>query len=368
MKTHVCLGLFLSVVCLSSHAQTRTYFPFFQQEYFFGHHPSPRTEARGRADVALGGQVSSLLYNPAGITSLSDWEVMASTSAPFYVLNASNYSFLGLSKQLLPKVRAALSLNRFSVGPSGFDVTIANQRYEVDEPVVNDLILTVAASPLAHLHVGVNAHLFSWKIFDDVSRARSLYLDIGAMYDLPLANNGKLKFGGSITNVSYSQIEFSSPTGETSSNVFPVIGRIGAAYVKRFTFLWPKGGGEQPVDVVLTTEVQDLFNSEFREAIKLGGEAIFAEFLVVRLGWYTRSEDDMGVATNLSRISDVTYGLGVQLPLNQITQGKLPVRVYLDYMSLENPPVVQSGPRRSNKRGFSIRVAAPLSSIENDSN
>ncbi len=343
------------------YAQRRPYFTLFQQEHFFGPVPGARSEAMAKTDVAVGGTVTSVWYNPAGVGTIADWEADLSTSGPFYVLRESDYYFAGFAKRIHPKIVAALSVNQLAIGPTSFQIDIAGQDYPVDEPTVTDFMATVAAEPLKGLHVGVNAHLFGMKNFNDVPADRTFYLDAGALYRFELANGAHLQAGASIVNLNYAKLRLTSPTGDTASNVFPVIGRAGVSYAQDFTVNIP-GAGSQSLGLLVTTEFQDLFNSEFRSAFRLGGEAVLAEVLALRLGFFTLSEDDAGFSGNRARVNDFTYGFGIQVPVHRISDGKLPIDAMLDYYSLESPPVIFSGSRQPNKRGFGLRIVAHLPS------
>ncbi len=355
------LCLILVAGLSSLQAQRRPYFPFFQQEHFFGPVPSPRTESMGRSEVAVGGTVTTSWHNPAGIGTIADWELDLSTAAPFYALRESDYYYAGVAKRLHPKLVTALSLNRLAIGPTSFTLNVDGQNYPVNEPYVNDLVATVAAELLPGLHLGVNAHLFTFKAFDEVAAARSFYVDAGALYALKLSGGGEVRVGASVVNLNYAELLLESPAGTSSSNVFPVIGRAGIAYEQGFDIEVP-GAGTQSLRVLLSSEYQDLFNSPIRSAFRLGGEAVLADLLALRLGFFTQSEDDFGFANNRDRINAFTYGFGLKVPVDRLSGGKFPVSAHLDYYAMPSPAVIFSGSRLPNKRGFGLRVVALLPS------
>lgn len=341
-------------------AQSNEYYPLFQQEYFFGTLPSARAEAMGRTGVALGGDPSAYYNNAAGIGTIDTWAAEVSTSAPYYVLRESDYYFASFVKRLHPKVVAGLHVHRFGVGPTTFTLDIAGEDFELDKAAITDLAATVAYEPLDGLHLGVNAHFYNWKNFEDVPAFRSFYLDAGALYERPLANGAELRLGASVLNLNGADITMTSPIGTSSSNVFPIIARAGIAYDQRWQVVIP-GAGEQSLQLLLTTEYQDVLNGDVRTAFRFGSELTLADVLIVRLGLFTRSEDDLGFQNNRDRISDVTYGFGLLIPVEKMSDGRWPVQLRLDYYSLESPPAVFSGTRLPNKRGVGIRVISSLS-------
>ncbi|MCI4667426.1 MAG: hypothetical protein MRZ79_04635, partial [Bacteroidia bacterium] len=293
---------------------------------------------------------------PAGMGNIKDWQAMGSTSGPFYLLVNSDYHFLNYAKRINQKWVLGLSLRNLAIGESSFEVDIQGIDYPLNRPVINDLIFSAAAEPLENLFVGANIHLFSWKLFDEVNAARSIYFDLGSLYVLPLEDLGELQFGVGIINFLGSEIEFTAPDGLSSDNWFPIIGRYGIAWKRELT------SAPFPLNYTVSTEIQNLFNSDVRNAFRMGGEIVAYDLVALRMGWFRQSEDDMDNSNNLSVVKDITYGFGIILPLKRLSKGKIPLEAQLDYYSMRNPPFVVSSSRRSNKRGFSIRVISTLNS------
>ncbi|MEM7658203.1 MAG: hypothetical protein AAF399_18900 [Bacteroidota bacterium] len=331
------------------------------QEFLFGNLPSPQQEGMGRAGVALPGSPASYWFNPAGIGPVQDWSADLSTSAPFYVLRESDYYFAGFAKRIHPRLVAGLNLNQLAVGPTGFDITIDGQRYPLDRPRMSHVTGTLTGEVVDGLYLGVNAHLFNWKNFEDVSASNTLYLDAGALYQLEIGEQEEVNIGFSLGNLTGAAASFESPTGVVDENWLPIIARAGVSYRKGLNLELP-GAGTQPLELLLTTEFQNVLNSEYRTAFRLGGQATVAQYIVLRLGFFTQSNDDLGNSDNFSRITDVTYGFGVLVPLDRLSDGKWPIQMGLDYFSLESPPATSQGTRLPNKRGFAIRLISSLPS------
>ena len=355
------LAIFLFCFWLSVNAQNKQHVYGFQQEYWFGNLPGIRAEAMGRADVAVGGTASSVFYNPAGIGTIKSWEANLSTSAPFYVLTNSDYFFAGGAYRVHPRIVVGLGGNLLAVGETNFDLNLDGMRYPVDKPKIGVLSASIAGEPVKNLHLGLNFNLQGWKNFDDVPAATAFLLDFGALYALNLKrNNSQLRFGAAVVNINYPTITYTVPDGTTGTNAFPVIFRIGVAYEKEFSIKLPGVENRVPLALVATTEYQNIFNSAYRTAFRLGGELVMARVLAFRLGFFTTSANDFGVETNKSRINDITYGFGVIVPIDLITKGKAPFAIHLDYYALESPPTTDSGRRLPNRRGFGIRFVGTL--------
>ena len=210
------------------------------------------------------------------------------------------------------------------------------------------------------MYLGVNAHLFNWRLFrfSGVPSANAFYADLGTFYESKEGNR-IIRAGASIVNLTGTEISFQSPVNTESSNFFPIIMRVGAAYGNQTTIPFPVTD-DQTLRWIVTAEYQDLLNSDFRNSIRIGGEAVLAEVLAVRVGFLTQTEDDMGIATNKGRFNDVTYGFGIIIPTHKWWGGSPPFDVYIDYFAFENPPLTTTGRRFPNRRGFTIRLVGNL--------
>ncbi len=331
----------------------------FQQEYFFGNLPSAQAEAMGRAHTAIGGNVASLFWNPAGIGTIEHQEATFSTSAPFYALRNSDYYFLGIARRVHDKVVVALSVNQFAIGQTTFDVNINGARYPAEKPFTTNIALSAAAEPIEGLHVGVNVNGFIWKTFDDVTSAKSILIDAGALYRLQLngaeSKGQKLQLGLGVTNVSSASLTFASPLGDEATAEFPTTLRGGIAYIINTNISLP-GAGEGPLALTFTTDYQNVLNSSYRNTFSLGTEALFWNVFALRMGYLTQNINNFGIAANRERLSDFTYGFGFRIPLEELTDGSLPFALHWDYVSLKQPPYTFSGPRLPSMRSFSFRV------------
>ncbi len=348
------------------------YISGFQQEYFFGNLPAAKVEAMGMADAAVGGTVASSFFNSAGLGSIEKQEAYFSTSAPFYILKNSSYWYAGYARRIIPRIVAAFSVNNFATGETTFKVNIGGQKYPVTKGLTSNYALSVAGTPLKGLYIGFNFNLFRWKLFTDVSAATTFHIDGGLLYKLAIPDLEKLRhhaqFGISINNFTGSKITGVAPDGNQSTNELPIIGRFAAAYMFGTDINLPVAG-KGPLDFTFTLEYQNTFNSDFYNSFHVGLESVLWEVLAFRLGYFTQSIDDLGQEVNFSRIRDFTYGFGAIVPLNKLTNDKVPLSIHLDYVSLKPPSTsdlssLKAGTRRiPNMRTFTLRVAWTLSGM-----
>lgn len=364
--------LFVTICLFISAALSAQYTSGFQQEYFFGNLPSAKVEAMGMADAAVGGTVASSFFNSAGLGGIEKQEAYLSTSAPFYILKNSNYWYAGYARRIIPRLVAAFSVNNFAIGETTFDVNIGDERYPVTKGLTSNYALSVAGTPLKGLYIGFNFNLFRWKLFDDVNAAATFHIDGGLLYKLEIRDLEKLRhhaqFGVSVNNFTGSKITWEAPDGNKATNELPMIGRFAAAYMFGTDINLPVAG-KGPLDFTFTLEYQSTFNSDFYNTFSVGLESVLWQVLAFRLGYFTQTLDDLGQEVNFDHIRDFTYGFGAIVPLNELTNDKVPLSIHLDYVSLKPPSTSDlsslkvSVGRIPNMRTFTLRVVWTLASL-----
>jgi len=345
----------------------------FQQEYFYGNLPSAKIEAMGKADAAIGGTVASSFFNAAGIGGIEKREAYISTSAPFYILKNSNYYYAGYAQRIIPRIVVGASVNNFAIGPTTFDVELDYDKYPVTKGLTSNLALSVAGTPLKGLYIGFNFNFFRWKLFTDVSAAATFNIDGGILYKLEIPDLGKFnnhaQFGVSVNNFTGSAIKWEAPDGKTATNDLPIIGRFAAAYMFGTDINLPSAG-TGPLDFTFTLEYQNTFNNEFNTTFSVGLESVLYEVLAFRLGYFRQTKDDLGHPdVNYDHIRDFTYGFGAIVPLNKLTNDKVPLTVHLDYCSLKPPSTSDLSSKKAsvgrlvNLRTFTLRVVWTLAAL-----
>jgi hypothetical protein len=354
----------LAVALLASTSQLfAQYSTGFQVEYFYGNLPGAKIEAMGMADAAIGGTVASSFFNSAGLGGIENQEVYLSTSAPFYILRNSNYTYAGYAKRINSKMVAALSLHNFDINKTTFEVNIGPDDYPVTKGLTSNYALSLAVTPIKGLYVGLNFNLFRWKLFEDVNAGATFHIDGGALYNLELPEQENIRhhaqFGMSINNFTKSKIRWEAPDGNSATNELPMIGRYAAAYFVGKDVNIPVAG-YGPLDFTFTMEYQNTFNSDYFNTFSLGMESLFWNVFAFRLGYFTQSQDDRGQSVNYNRIKDITYGFGTIIPLNELTDNKFPISVHLDYVALKPPSTSGLGGRTPNMRTFTLRAVWTL--------
>ncbi|MDX1905675.1 MAG: hypothetical protein SF053_01475 [Bacteroidia bacterium] len=358
MKNLICKALVSGLLLIPGVLRAQ-YDQNFEPEYFFSRLPNARSEALGRADVALGGTAQSVFTNPAAIGQIEELHVALNTAAPLYLLSNADYYFGGIAYRVAPKLVAGLQYNQLAIGESDFEIFINGDYYPIDRPRSNNLCFTLAAEPVKNLRIGINNNLYIWKYLNQEPRALAWHLDAGAMYTLELGAEREvpdaLTFGASLTNSLFGGIQFGVDTFRTRQEL-PTVGRLGVSYKIRRQLSIP-GMEPGPIDLTLVAEYQNLLNSEYLTAYRAGAELVLLDVLALRTGAYTEAVSDEGFpAENRSRINDITFGGGLHCPLDQLSSGKYPVDLWLDITVMKQPPFTFSGSRLPNFRSFGLRM------------
>ncbi|MEL7530969.1 MAG: hypothetical protein AAFN10_06665 [Bacteroidota bacterium] len=330
-----------------------------QEEYFGAAQlPSMRAEAMGKAQVAIGGNVMQNFINPASLGAIEFRSFDISSSGPFYILNQSDYGYVGFAQRLNgSKWVGGVSMRTFFIGPSTFDATIEGQRYELDKARTINTTVSVAREILPGLQLGLNANLYRLRLFRTAKASHMPHLDLGLLYTKALGEGQNLRLGLSINNFLFGRIAYKAPNGAEDVFNMPAIMRIGATYSGETTFAIPQSGTGS-LRYLLTVEMQDYLNSEFYTALRFGGELEIWDILALRIGAFRRTNDDGGIDVNFSVVKDFTYGFGLIVPLDKISKRDWPIRMHLDYTSLRQAQTSTFGTGRTpNMRGLSIRLA-----------
>ena len=70
----------------------------------------------------------------------------------------------------------------------------------------------------------------------------------------------------------------------------------------------------------------------------MGGELRLLEMLALRLGYYRESRNDYDDPENYKdAVTEMTYGFGIELPLEKIAAARIPLRVKFDMTRLQQP-------------------------------
>ena len=350
MRRFLSVSIWVLLGIAQSYAQSDRYQGVFP-ELFFGRQPSARSEAMGRSQVAVGGEVSSAYYNPAALASLQNPTVGGALASPYYFDEDARYDFYGAA---LPLGRfGVISLSRFFFDRSPPDITLGDAVVDVRDEM-SLFSLGYALHLGRWVDLGINVNFFRRLVRTDDSEwdNRGWPVDVGLFKAYPRSGDATFRWGASLGNVNRAGIGF--PKGQ---DALPSVLRLGVSYGRIFR----EGAGESSVSLLslLTTlEYQNVLNGDKRTAWRAGLEAVIWEVLALRAGYYSESLDMNDEPDVSNRLSAFTYGAGLRIPV-QALFGELPDWAFrFDYTYLPQPDVVADGyawPRFTTV-GFSLEI------------
>jgi hypothetical protein len=303
----------------------------FAEEIFFGRHTAAAGAAAGRVGVVSSGDIINTFYNPAGLGDAAGVGFCLSWVEEARVLTEGDYRFLGGNVRIADYGVLGVSRYNFDYSPVGYADGSGGKGRTVGTDA-SITVVTLAGEPRKDLLLGLNISSLQYDYEMDRGRAEdgsdAYWIDVGGIKYWELARTQTtghwLRLGGSISNLTGSSIDISQGVED-----LPVALRLGSAYEMAWWGLtWRQR--LRTVETVVQAEYQDILNYGERAALRLGGEVRFVEVLVLRLGYYRESVDDAGG----EYIEDTTYGFGVHLPLHKITDGKLPLKLGVDYANM----------------------------------
>lgn len=307
----------------------------FLNNYFFGRPLSARAEALGQSFVSVDGDASSMHFNPAGLGNMKGIELSSSYSTPFYILTQAHSLSVNLAAKIHPKIAIGIRLDQISLGiPGSISDSSGNVSQTSNQNYMNHKF-SAAYSITETFHVGASINYFSYLPgFIDGSAA---FLDLGIVKKIKLRHfkhNQSINIGTSITNTTASNVKFNY-NGTDLEETLPIISTYGLTY-----YLNPEKslGKLKLFQGMVTTEYQHLLNSDFHRKMSIGGEFTLLEILILRAGYFKEKIYDYGRSSNKSHVESLTYGIGLQLPLQQLT--KIPMHVSIDYAQFSQPSYV----------------------------
>jgi len=315
-------------------------------EFFLGRQPSARAEAMGRGLSAVTGDPLSYYYNPAGMASLKGLNVNASFAGPFYLLDEASYNFIGASYKIEKYGTIGFSRDYFTFGD---EVRITNEfgnpTGETYTPHGQNFRLNLSSEVIKDLYVGANLNLLQPRytrgeltVGNETGSGNNdvFYFDLGAIKSFNIESkklDHKFNIGTSLMNAIFAEYSFSDAD---QGDPLPVVFRIGAAYNLSVD---DKNISKKlkSYNVVANIEYEDLFNSKYYSGFHGGLEFTFLEIVALRAGYYTQDLNDQRTSENKNKLSEFTYGFGLNIPVRQLTDSKTPLEVKFDYINLKQP-------------------------------
>lgn len=314
--------------CLFSQGYTGT-----NRELFFGRQSSAKIEAMGQASTAVTGDLSAVYFNPAGISNLKGVQIYNNISRGYHNFDSSIFNCFGIGSKLGDKVVLAYTLQSFKRNVTFID---GNGNY-FEYDLKPDLIHKVACSykPFKTFSIGIAANLIDPQEYSNgnIKHYNSFYFDFGIIKEFRLFKNNlqqhSFNIGTSISNFTNSGFKTVFSNSIIYDNL-PITNRYGINY----DFILSKNWLIDSLNTLKISVVADysfLYNSKFYSGFTFGGQFEFFDFLSARIGFNNKNTDTEQYVVFLKE-SKLTYGFGLNLPLNKITS--LPLQINFDYCRL----------------------------------
>ena len=342
-------ALFLSVmICSALRGQAQTW---LAASSFFGRQPDARSEAMGRGNVALQGDVRNMSFNPAALMDLRGLDVYLHSADKWYIFERSEFDQGAIAYRLGERWSFGAAVDGSTIGSEHFtfgDVVEPRRGfiYQTEDDFVAPtprLMLALASAPIEHLSIGIAVG----NIPLDKNDRDVVYGSLGVAHGGELPGHGALRhsirIGASMQNITFSEESRTVYSLDLHGQVdtsYRVIDRIPAIFRGGFgyTARWRSGWlCDTLPTLAFTAHVQydDDLTQRYRSAVHIGGELLILDILALRAGWYRESVDDQELPEAYSdALEQFTYGFGVQVPFGALTKGKAPITIGLDYANL----------------------------------
>ena len=292
-------------------------------EFYFGRYPSPKSEALGKSGVSIQQGPASAFLNPALLAFEKDNGIGLSMSGPYYERDNARYSYGGVLYQKPGK------------GSLGFSRYHLDSRWPHNplQDYMTQYTLSYAFRLFPDFSIGANVNWMRYK-FEGVDVSWDIHavpIDVGVVKilneELTPEWIHSVKAGAVLLNVAAAKMGIQEP-----KDPLPMVAKGGVSghLVLGPSFEW--------VDVQISFEYQHVLNSKYRRGFRGGIESTLFHYFQIRLGFYKETVDQQENSINRKSIEGFTFGLGVQCPLKQWTQNRIPINLQVDAVHLKQPP------------------------------
>jgi hypothetical protein len=307
-----------------------------------------RADAMGCGDAAMPGDVRNMLQSPAALVDVNGLELYHRYATPYLFFTKATFEHLAVAYRISDRFAIGLrydddllNWNKTTFGGLTFGDMIDPRRGFIYSPFdAQDRSRTLAATVAVKIRGGFSVGASMENI--DVSRANIplSYFSFGVRQRLTFHERSGWKYGiiGSLscTNAS-SASETRSVSGKEFTNSLPVIARAGASYSVEVHKGWLADTLPSLRFTALAQYDNDLTATD-NTAIRFGGELEVCGLLALRGGWFHQTIP--GSALYESYQKEFTYGLGIILPLQALTKGRIPISASIDYTALQQPNTI----------------------------
>jgi len=338
------------------------YYPTHYRGIFYGQLTSARATGMGLTTITLGG-IENVVYNPAAIgleRNIANVYLNYSTGDQVYI--GGKYGFFGASYKVNQKLVVGLSRQRWGEKDSPWSTIIGGYNQHVNKRSQLMYTLAGAYEVIPNLHIGLSGNYLIDKSVENNITNTEFIASLGVIYDMDVdwiklnnLENQRIRFAGSFLNLTMKNRIEVTYEDYLHYRELPINLTLGTSYHASLPFNPDFLSNQQIlsdapkfVDLSLHLQFRDVLkgpektlvttNHEQNTSFGIGTEALFMEMIAFRLGYYFEKrpnefwEGNHWVTTNKQGL---TFGYGVKVPVNKITQNKVPFDVDVDLVTFK---------------------------------
>lgn len=344
-KILICISLLFSSSIIFAQNTEEQYNPF---NIYYGRQPSAKAEGMGKGFVANVSNDFGAFYNPASTSLTRGLTAAGSYSNRYYTDKNANYNYQGLTYNF-EKI-GSFGLSRYYIG-SGLD------RTDNDNFHYNLYTLNYSREVLDGFFAGANINILSAhhvahvinSQYKSAEEKTALSFDFGLVkkfeFESSLLNRKEeLTLGASLINASGTKVSVYYRDRDV-----PVIGRIGIGHslnILKNNLVKNSHGFK----IFTHAEFEKEFSGGRINMIKAGTDITLLDIVSLRGGFYHRFKQE-----NTSAKTNLTYGAGLNIPVDKFFDGKYPVKINIDYVNLDQSGL-ENTHRYDNFNLLSLRV------------
>lgn len=321
-KILICILLLVSFS--TSFAQINPYNPFY---IYYGRQPSAKSEAMGRGLVANVNNDFGAFYNPASTGLSEGLTAFASYSDKYYGDNNASYNYESVNYNF-EKI-GSFGLSRYYTGSGIGKIGKDNLNYNLytlnfSREIFKDFFAGANLNLIfAHRPVHITGPYIS------AENSKTFSFDLGLLkrfeFKSPVLNRKEeIVLGASLVNVSNASVQVNNMDMD-----LPVIVRFGLGHsLKIFKNNFVKNS--HAFNIFSHFEFEKELKDGVTNLIKAGTDITLYDIVSLRGGLYHRFEKSDIKAT-------LTYGIGLNIPVDNFSNGKYPFKINIDYVNLTQP-------------------------------
>lgn len=338
-------------------------------EIFEAQPASARASAMGYAQVANGGTIAEARINPATLGQMPQkLQTEFGYSWPSFVEKKAHTSFVGVAYRVNSKLTLGISGFSYGVKNPFFGYSKDQNTFISPSKVTESFYTGTASCEIRKgLRAGVNLNYFNYHI-EGLPNSGSFFADVGAAYERKIGKKSNsvfdnlVRLAASFTNVNMAKTQWKFANGPVdvviTSHAFGGASLNTGVDLRQYLYGKSKLVDERSrvIDVMLQLQYVNFVHMKLTEegtvshknqnkvwGFGAGAEFTLLKLLALRFGYLyeKRQGDDKPFGSskygNFPYKKGFTFGAGIHLPVNRLSNGKLPFDIAIDYVHRNQP-------------------------------